>query len=122
MVVYDTFSTNGIRAEDVNAYLIITCEGEKVSSAPIKQTSNPEMNFSVIFYRRSPESKPINIDVWHKSLVMDDFIGRVSLRHPQMIENQIQELALTSKKDKDTPINSGSLIISTSNNRNLMAY
>ena len=39
------------------------CEREIVRSVAVKDTLNPEWNFSGIFYRRQPISKPIKIQV-----------------------------------------------------------
>ena len=44
-------------------YVIIKCEGEKVTTSTCKDTTNPEWNTSAIFYRTQPHKKPVKIQV-----------------------------------------------------------
>jgi len=47
----------------ISPYFIISCEGEKVRSSTLKNTTSPEWNTSAIFYRKDPVHKPIKIEV-----------------------------------------------------------
>lgn len=48
---------------NLDTYIFITCENNKVSGRVIKDSLNPEWNTSGIFYRYH-QSKPIKIEVF----------------------------------------------------------
>ena len=43
--------------------MIVRCDGEVVRSPTVTNTTDPVWNFSAIFYRKKPETKPVKIQV-----------------------------------------------------------
>jgi len=72
-------SATGLQKQNVigqaDPYVYITCEGFKGRSATVKNSLDPEWDFSVIFYRKKPE-KPIKVQIWNSNLVVDQFMGQ----------------------------------------------
>ena len=56
-------------------YVLIKCEGEKLRSESVKNSLDPEWNFSVILYRHKPATG-IKIQIWNKNIMMDQFMGQ----------------------------------------------
>jgi len=59
-------------------YVTIKCEGETVKSSVVENSLNPEFNFSAIFYRKDPD-KDILVQVWDHNMLMDSFLGQVTI-------------------------------------------
>ena len=55
-------------------YVIVECENEKLATATVKDSTTPEWNTGMIFYRGRP-NKPIQIDVSMSYIEITD--GRV---------------------------------------------
>lgn len=106
---------------DIDSYLVLQCEGDKVISRVKRKNIDPEFNFSAIFYRRNPSVKPIIIDVWHKSVV-DSHIGRLQVWETEKIDDKVRDLALTDRKDHATPSDTGYVVYSVSNSFNLKYF
>merc|ERR1712106_1069771 len=72
-------SASGLPKQDLigqaDPYVLVKAEGQALSSETVKNCLEPEWNFSIIFYRRHPE-KPIKIQVWNSSLMVDKFMGQ----------------------------------------------
>ncbi|KAH0625254.1 hypothetical protein JD844_033630 [Phrynosoma platyrhinos] len=60
--------------EGVDPYVIIKCEGEKIRSPVVKNTTSPEFDVKALFYRKKP-GQP----VWNHNLITDEFLGQVTL-------------------------------------------
>lgn len=98
-------SANGLEKQDrfgsANPYCVIKCGRKVVKSFPLHETLNPEWNnFSAIFYHEKLVS--ISIEIWHNSLLIDYFIGKVEVI-PKITGvndlNTIQELELCGRKE-----------------------
>ncbi|XP_078736373.1 calpain-5-like [Lampetra fluviatilis] len=59
-------------------YAVIRSEGSKVRSRPHADTQEPALDTKALFYRRKPD-QPIVIELWNKSCVCSEFIGKVSV-------------------------------------------
>uniref|UniRef100_UPI0037E86353 calpain-5-like n=1 Tax=Semicossyphus pulcher TaxID=241346 RepID=UPI0037E86353 len=59
-------------------YVIMRCEGQKVRSPVQKDTRNPVFDSKGLFYRKKAR-KPISIKIYNHNLLMDSFLGQVSL-------------------------------------------
>ena len=72
-------SAQGLLKQDLiggaDPYVFIKCEGAKLRSEPVKNSLNPEFNFSVILYRHNP-AKGIKIQIWNRNIIMDQFMGQ----------------------------------------------
>ena len=72
-------SAQGLLKQDLmggaDPYVFIKCEGVKLRSEPVKNSLNPEFNFSVILYRHNP-AKGIKIQIWNRNIIMDQFMGQ----------------------------------------------
>ena len=72
-------SATGLLKQDLiggaDPYVFIKCEGAKLRSEPVKNSLNPEFNFSVILYRHKP-AKGIKIQIWNRNIIMDQFMGQ----------------------------------------------
>ena len=72
-------SAQGLLKQDLiggaDPYVLIKCEGAKLRSEPVKNSLNPEFNFSVILYRHNP-AKGIKIQIWNRNIIMDQFMGQ----------------------------------------------
>ena len=44
-------------------YCVISCEGEKVRTRTVEDTTSPVWNETALFYRKKPIKKPIKIQV-----------------------------------------------------------
>ena len=72
-------SAQGLLKQDLiggaDPYVLIKCEGAKLRSQPVKNSLNPEFNFSVVLYRRNP-AKGIKIQIWNRNIIRDQFMGQ----------------------------------------------
>ncbi|XP_073680972.1 calpain-5 isoform X2 [Garra rufa] len=75
-------SAEGLQGQDANGasdpYVIITCEGEKVRSPVHKDTRCPNFDVKGIFYRKKPK-EGIHIEIYNKNVIVDTFLGQVTL-------------------------------------------
>ncbi|KAM7412556.1 hypothetical protein PAMA_020099 [Pampus argenteus] len=98
---------NGLAAQDSDGvsdpYVIIRCEGQKVRSPVHKNTRDPTFDTKGLFYRKKP-NKPIIIEIYNHNVLMDSFMGQVSLPGEQ--GHFQQTLHLKNKgdhRDNDLP-------------------
>ncbi|XP_072248125.1 calpain-5a [Leuresthes tenuis] len=78
-------------------YVIIHCEGEKVRSAVHKDTRSPVFDTKGLFYRKKA-NRPIAIEIYNHNVLVDSFLGQVTLPAEQ---GQIQKtLHLKNKGDR----------------------
>ncbi|XP_077164241.1 calpain-6 [Paroedura picta] len=89
-------SAEDLKSQDqhggANPYLIISCENAKVRSPVQQGIINAVFNTQAIFYRRNIKN-PIVVQVWHRNLLCDHFLGQVQLtaspsdsREPQTLQ------------------------------------
>ncbi|XP_067102567.1 calpain-5-like [Osmerus mordax] len=73
---------DGLAGQDSNGasdpYVIIRCEGEKVRSPVHKDTRSPAFDTKAVFYRKKAQ-KPIQIEIYNRNILMDSFLGQVTL-------------------------------------------
>ncbi|KAM7398850.1 hypothetical protein PAMP_018159 [Pampus punctatissimus] len=103
---------NGLAAQDSDGvsdpYVIIRCEGQKVRSPVHKNTCDPTFDTKGLFYRKKP-NKPIIIEIYNNNVLMDSFMGQVSLPGEQ--GNFQQTLHLKNKGDRQDNDLPGTLTI-----------
>uniref|UniRef100_A0A673YZX9 Calpain 5 n=1 Tax=Salmo trutta TaxID=8032 RepID=A0A673YZX9_SALTR len=91
-------------------YVIIRCEGEKVRSAVYKNTRSPTFDTKALFYRKRT-NQPILIEVYNHNVLMDSFLGQVSLTSdpgdPQQVTVHLRDKG--NHQDNDLP---GTLTVS----------
>ncbi|XP_045069666.1 calpain-5-like isoform X3 [Coregonus clupeaformis] len=91
-------------------YVIIRCEGEKVRSPVYKDTRSPTFDTKALFYRKKT-NQPILIEVYNHNVLMDSFLGQVSLTSdpgdPQQVTVHLRDKG--NHQDNDLP---GTLTIS----------
>jgi len=72
-------SATGLKKQDMmgqaDPYVYIKCEGYKRKSEAVKNSQEPNWDFSVLFYRKKPE-KPIKIQIWNSNIMVDQFMGQ----------------------------------------------
>ncbi|XP_078786968.1 calpain-5 isoform X3 [Oryzias latipes] len=66
------------KAQAVDSYVVITCEGERVRSPVQKDTRCPNFDFKGLFYRKKPK-EGIHIEVYNRNMIVDTFLGQVIL-------------------------------------------
>ncbi|XP_030622055.1 calpain-5a [Chanos chanos] len=88
----------GLQAQDSDGdpYVIISCEGEKVRSPVHKDTRDPEFDIKGLFYRKKPKER-IHIEIYNKNVLMDSFLGQVTLNGDP---NDLQEQHTLQLRDK----------------------
>uniref|UniRef100_A0A674DH89 Calpain 5 n=1 Tax=Salmo trutta TaxID=8032 RepID=A0A674DH89_SALTR len=91
-------------------YVIIRCEGEKVCSPVYKNTRSPTFDTKALFYRKKT-NQPILIEVYNNNVLMDSFLGQVSLTSdpgdPQQVTVHLRDKG--NHQDNDLP---GTLTVS----------
>uniref|UniRef100_A0A6Q2ZDE2 Calpain 5a n=1 Tax=Esox lucius TaxID=8010 RepID=A0A6Q2ZDE2_ESOLU len=91
-------------------YVIIRCEGEKVRSPVYKNTRSPVFDTKALFYRKK-KNQPILIQVYNHNVLLDSFLGQVSLTSdpgdPQQVTLHLRDKG--NRQDNDLP---GTLTIS----------
>ncbi|CAB1348887.1 unnamed protein product [Coregonus sp. 'balchen'] len=91
-------------------YVIIRCEGEKVCSPVFKDTRSPTFDTKALFYRKKT-NQPILIEVYNNNVLMDSFLGQVSLTSepgdPQQVTVHLRDKG--NHQDNDLP---GTLTVS----------
>lgn len=78
-------------------YVIIRCEGDKVRSPVHKNTCSPAFDTKALFYRKK-SNQPISIQIYNHNVLVDSFLGQVSL--PAEQGRFQQTLHLTDKGDR----------------------
>lgn len=77
---------NGLAGQDSDGasdpYVIIRCEGEKVRSPVCKNTRSPNFDAKGLFYRKKA-NQPIRIEIYNHNVLMDSFMGQVTLQTEQ---------------------------------------
>ncbi|KAM9359202.1 calpain-5-like [Symphorus nematophorus] len=75
-------NANGLAGQDSDGvsdpYVIIRCEGEKVRSPVCKNTRSPAFDTKGLFYRKKA-NQPISIEIYNHNVLMDSFMGQVTL-------------------------------------------
>ncbi|XP_062992554.1 calpain-5-like [Elgaria multicarinata webbii] len=104
------------KAPDV--YVKVRCEGEEVSSAVHKATSNPDFNFRAIFCRRRPR-RPIHIEVWAKRFLRSTRLGHVTVAADSPTEMGWAEMLQLQGSPQACP--AGSILVETSTSTDLLA-
>ncbi|XP_078103187.1 calpain-5a [Sander vitreus] len=94
-------AANGLAGQDSNGasdpYVIIRCEGQKVRSAVHKNTRSPDFDTKGLFYRKNA-NQPISIELYNHNVLMDSFLGQVTL--PAQQGDFQQTLHLRDKGDR----------------------
>uniref|UniRef100_A0A2P2IA58 Calpain-5-like n=2 Tax=Hirondellea gigas TaxID=1518452 RepID=A0A2P2IA58_9CRUS len=105
-----TLQTETAFGGETDAYCVIRCEGEAVKTPVDRGTNSPKWDTTAIFYRSRPE-KPIVIEIWNKSMLMDGFLGRAEVLAPINTNSVQVELPLYGRRKEKGIIKTGVLII-----------
>ncbi|KAJ1197480.1 hypothetical protein NDU88_001338 [Pleurodeles waltl] len=92
-------SVEGLTMKDqseVNPYLVIKCEKEKVCSEVQKYTVNAVFETRAVFYRRDLD-EPIIVQVWNRNGCCDQFLGQVMLTESPSDPKELQTIPLQDK-------------------------
>ncbi|KAL3057938.1 calpain-5a [Trematomus bernacchii] len=97
----------GIAGQDSDGasdpYVIIRCEGEKVRSPVHKDTRSPDFDTKGLFYRKK-SNQPISIEIYNHNVLMDSFLGQVTLPGEQGHFQQTLHLrGKGDRRDNDLP-------------------
>ncbi|CAB1316646.1 unnamed protein product [Coregonus sp. 'balchen'] len=102
-------SAEGLQGQDSNGasdpYVIITCEGERVRSPVHKDTRSPNFDVKGLFYRKKPK-EGIHIEIYNKNVIVDTFLGQVTLSSDPNDRQEQHTLHLRDKgnrQDNDLP-------------------
>ncbi|KAM9728773.1 calpain-5 isoform 1-T1 [Menidia menidia] len=93
------------KAQAVDPYVIITCEGERVRSPVQKDTRCPNFDIKGLFYRKKPK-EGIHIEIYNKNMIVDTFLGQVVLFSDPNERQEQHTLHLRdkgSRQDSDLP-------------------
>lgn len=98
---------NGLAGQDSDGasdpYVIIRCEGEKVRSPVHKDTRSPAFDTKGLFYRKKG-NQPIKIEIYNHNVLMDSFLGQVTLPAEQGEFQQTLHLRdKGDRRDNDLP-------------------
>ncbi|KAK5869196.1 hypothetical protein PBY51_010145 [Eleginops maclovinus] len=98
---------NGIAGQDSDGvsdpYVIIRCEGQKVRSPVHKDTRSPDFDTKGLFYRKKA-NQPISIEIYNHNVLMDSFLGQVTLPGEQGHFQQTLHLrGKGDRRDNDLP-------------------
>ncbi|KAG7234788.1 hypothetical protein INR49_003967 [Caranx melampygus] len=84
-------------------YVIIRCEGDKVRSPVHKNTRSPVFDTKGLFYRKKAKV-PITIEIYNHNVLMDSFMGQVTLPAEQGEFQQTLHLRdKGNRRDNDLP-------------------
>ncbi|XP_041663297.1 calpain-5-like [Cheilinus undulatus] len=84
-------------------YVIINCEGHKVRSPVFKDTRSPNFDTKGLFYRKKAR-QPISIKIYNHNLLMDSFLGQVTMPAEQGSFQQTLHLrGRGDQRDSDLP-------------------
>ncbi|XP_067084686.1 calpain-5-like [Osmerus mordax] len=102
-------SAEGLHGQDSNGasdpYVIITCEGERVRSPVHKDTRSPNFDIKGLFYRKKPK-EGIHIEIYNKNVIVDTFLGQVTVFSDPNDRQEQHTLHLRDKgnrQDNDLP-------------------
>nr|XP_033802283.1 calpain-6 [Geotrypetes seraphini]XP_033802284.1 calpain-6 [Geotrypetes seraphini]XP_033802285.1 calpain-6 [Geotrypetes seraphini] len=87
----------GLQQREINPYLIIKCEKQKVRSPVQKKTSSAVFDIQAVFFRKNI-NQPIVIQVWAKKTLCDQFIGQALITASPSDSKELQTLQLQDKK------------------------
>ncbi|CAL8304987.1 unnamed protein product [Gadus morhua 'NCC'] len=93
------------RSQASDPYVIITCEGERVRSPVHKDTRSPNFDIKGLFYRKKPK-EGIHIEIYNKNVIVDTFLGQVTLFSDPNERQEQHTLHLRdkgSRQDNDLP-------------------
>ncbi|XP_022594264.1 calpain-5 isoform X2 [Seriola dumerili] len=97
-------------------YVIIRCEGVKVRSPVHKNTRSPVFDTKGLFYRKKTK-QPITIEIYNHNVLMDSFLGQVTLPAEQGEFQQTLHLRdKGNRRDNDLP---GTLTVAILSNTSL---
>uniref|UniRef100_A0A8B9JN69 Calpain 5b n=1 Tax=Astyanax mexicanus TaxID=7994 RepID=A0A8B9JN69_ASTMX len=86
-------------------YVIITCEGEKVRSPVHKDTRCPNFDVKGVFFRKKPK-EGIHIEIYNKNVIVDTFLGQVTLfsdPNDRQEQHTVHLRDKGSRQDNDLP-------------------
>ncbi|XP_060903155.1 calpain-5-like [Labrus mixtus] len=84
-------------------YVIISCEGQKVRSPVSKDTRSPAFDTKGLFYRKKVK-QPISIKLYNHNLLIDSFLGQVTMPAEQGSFQQTLHLkGRGDRSDSDLP-------------------
>uniref|UniRef100_A0A8B9R7J4 Calpain 5b n=1 Tax=Astyanax mexicanus TaxID=7994 RepID=A0A8B9R7J4_ASTMX len=102
-------SAEGLQGQDSNGasdpYVIITCEGEKVRSPVHKDTRCPNFDVKGVFFRKKPK-EGIHIEIYNKNVIVDTFLGQVTLfsdPNDRQEQHTVHLRDKGSRQDNDLP-------------------
>ncbi|XP_076054857.1 calpain-5-like isoform X2 [Oratosquilla oratoria] len=105
---------------EADAYCIIKCEGETVTSPVSSGTLSPKWGTTAIFYRAKPD-QPIVVEVWNRNMIMDGFIGRANVLAPLNPNPTQVTLPLRGRRKEKDLQKPGSLIVQVYSDDDLLS-
>ncbi|XP_022098028.1 calpain-5-like [Acanthaster planci] len=114
-------SATGLQKQDhfgggADPYVYLRWDNHTTRSPVIKNSLNPEFNFSAILYRKKPQN-PIVVEIWNSNVVKDQFMGAAVFMAP--VDNQPKQytspLHGKGRKTDETRPGSISVVVHTTN-------
>ncbi|KAM4696787.1 calpain-6 [Rhinophrynus dorsalis] len=88
------------RTGGCDLYVLIKSEGKSIRSAVRKNTNSAVIGINAIFYRKHI-NQPISIQVWHRNIMCDHFLGQVLLAALPSDPKEEQSLQLHGKNGQE---------------------
>ncbi|XP_078544929.1 calpain-6 [Lissotriton helveticus] len=88
------------QSEEVNLYLVIQCEKEKVSSEVQKYTGSAVFETRAVFYRRDLD-EPIVVQVWNRNVCRDQLLGQAVLPASPSDPRELQTVPLQDRAGQE---------------------
>ncbi|XP_038050798.1 calpain-5-like [Patiria miniata] len=114
-------SATGLQKQDhfgggADPYVYLKWDNQTTRSPVIKNTLNPEFNFSALIYRKKPQN-PIIVEIWNSNVVKDQFMGAAVFMAP--VENAPKQytspLHGRGRNTDETRSGSVSVVVHTTN-------
>ncbi|XP_060064999.1 calpain-5-like [Ylistrum balloti] len=99
----------GSKVKTIDAYVVIRCEGEKVTSQTCPNSSQPKWEVKATFYRKKPD-EPVVVEVWNDNVLIDDCLGEAHVSEEGSEQGDITTVDIMGRK-KEKDIKKGKLHI-----------
>lgn len=114
----------GLERQDrtgADPYCVISCEGEKVTTKVVDDTTCPEWNSSAIFYRKSALKKPLKIQIWNKNIIKDQYMGKHVFTSTDECRDKISTVGLVQRGRQGDKAANGQLYVQITQTKNVTA-
>ncbi|KAK7090807.1 calpain-5-like [Littorina saxatilis] len=113
----------GLQKQDTQGgadpYCVISCDGEKVTTRSVNNTTNPEWGDSAIFYRSDPLKHPLKVQIWNHNVIRDQYMGKHVFLSTDDFRNSAQEVDLYGRKGESQTVQPGKLMVHITQTRDL---